>query len=46
MGVGTLSGRYGERHFAHHMRFLDVYVHRDSTWLLSVSQVTELQTGS
>jgi ketosteroid isomerase-like protein len=45
MGVGTLSGRYGEHQFEHSLRFLDVYVHRGSAWLLSVSQVTELKTG-
>jgi hypothetical protein len=45
MGVGTLSGRYGEHHFEHNLRFLDVYVHRGSTWLLSVSQVTEVRRG-
>lgn len=44
MGLGVLSGRYGDQHFHHHLRFLDVYVRRGSTWLLSVSQVTELQT--
>ena len=45
MGVGILSGRYGEHHFEHNLRFLDVYLHRGSTWLLSVSQVTEVRRG-
>lgn len=45
MGVGTLSGRYGEIHFEHRLRFLDVYVYRDANWQLSVSQVTEITTG-
>ena len=42
MGVGTLSGTYGEHQFEHELRFLDVYVRRGSTWRLSVSQVTEV----
>ena len=45
MGVGTLSGTYGGCQFEHNLRFLDVYVHSGSTWLLSVSQVTELGRG-
>ncbi len=45
IGAGTLSGTYGEHHFAHNVRFLDVYVHRGPTWLLSVSQVTEVGSG-
>jgi hypothetical protein len=42
MGVGALSGRYGEHEFEHRLRFLDVYVRRGSFWLLLVSQVTEI----
>jgi len=42
MGLGTLSGRYGDHRFRHTLRFLDVYVRRGSTWQLSLSQVTEL----
>ena len=42
-GVGALGGRYGEHRFEHQLRFLDVYVRRGSTWLLLVSQVTELR---
>jgi hypothetical protein len=42
MGLGTLSGTYGEHQFEHELRFLDVYVRRGSTWRLSVSQVTEV----
>jgi hypothetical protein len=45
MGVGTLSGRHGDHRFEHRLRFLDVYVYRGSTWLLSVSQVTALRSG-
>lgn len=46
MGVGTLSGSYGEHRFEHTLRFLDVYVYRASTWRLSVSQVTEVRSGA
>ena len=46
MGLGTLSGRYGDQTFQHNLRFLDVYVHRGSAWLLWVSQVTELASGA
>ena len=42
MGLGALQGRYGDHTFEHSLRFLDVYVHRGSAWLLLVSQVTEL----
>ncbi len=45
MGLGALAGRYGDQTFQHDLRFLDVYVHRGSAWLLLVSQVTELQPG-
>ncbi len=43
MGLGTLSGQYGDHRFRHSLRFLDVYVRRGSTWQLSVSHVTELR---
>jgi len=46
MGLGTLRGSYGDQTFRHDVRFLDVYVHRGSAWLLWVSQVTELQPGA
>jgi hypothetical protein len=42
MGVGVISGRYGDQAFSHRVRFLDVYVHRDARWQLFVSQVSEL----
>jgi ketosteroid isomerase-like protein len=45
MGLGALKGRYGDHTFEHNLRFLDVYVHRGSAWLLLVSQVTELPKG-
>jgi hypothetical protein len=43
MGLGVLRGRYGDHPFQYNLRFLDVYVHRDSTWQLSVAHVTELR---
>ena len=46
MGLGTLRGSYADQTFQHDVRFLDVYVHRGSAWLLWVSQVTELQPGT
>jgi len=46
MGLGTLRGNCGDLTFQHDVRFLDVYVHRGSAWLLWVSQVTELQPGA
>jgi len=41
MGIGAIGGRFDGQQFSHHLRFLDVYIHRDS-WLLSVPQVSEL----
>jgi hypothetical protein len=46
MGVGVISGRYGDQAFSHRVRFLDVYVHRDARWQLFVSQVGELPRGA
>jgi len=43
MGVGELSGKYGEDQFKHNLRFLDVFVRRGGSWLLLVSQVTEIE---
>ena len=45
MGIGSLRGSFDSQPFEHYLRFLDVYVHRGS-WLLSVSQVTELSPAS
>lgn len=45
MGIGTLSGKYGEHEFGHNLRFLDVYVHHGGSWRLLVSQVTEMKSG-
>jgi ketosteroid isomerase-like protein len=46
MGLGILNGRYQDHAFAHHLRFLDVYVRRGHAWLLLVSQVAELPTAT
>ena len=43
MGVGKLRGKYGEHQFKHNLRFLDVFVRRGGSWLLLVSQVTEIE---
>lgn len=42
-GTGRIQGRYLEHVFAHHVRFLDVYVHGDDLWRLHLSQVTPLE---
>ncbi len=41
-GTGRVEGRYAEDRFAHHVRFVDLYVHRDGGWQLYVGQVTPL----
>ena len=42
-GTGRIQGTYGGSAFAHHVRFLDVYLYRDGLWRLYVSQVTPLE---
>ena len=44
-GRGSIQGRYAESEFAHHVRFLDVYIHRDGLWRLYLSQVTPLEAA-
>jgi ketosteroid isomerase-like protein len=41
-GTGRVEGRYAECRFAHHVRFVDLYVHRDGRWQLYLGQVTPL----
>lgn len=41
-GIGDIAGTWGPYEFAHHVRFLDLYVHRDGRWQLYLSQVTPL----
>lgn len=43
-GTGCVEGRYAEYRFAHHVRFVDLYVHRDGRWHLYLGQVTPLGT--
>ena len=42
-GTGRIQGRYAESAFTHHLRFLDVYIHREGLWRLYLSQVTPLE---
>ena len=42
-GKGRIQGTYAEHKFAHHIRFLDLYVQRDGLWRLYLSQVTPLE---
>jgi len=41
-GTGRIEGAFGEHRFGHHVRFLDLYIHRDGRWLLYLSSVTPL----
>jgi hypothetical protein len=41
-GKGIIQGLFGEHEFRHNLRFLDLYVRRDSRWQLYLSQVTPL----
>jgi hypothetical protein len=41
-GTGRVEGRYAEFRFAHHVRFVDLYVHRGGRWQLYLGQVTPL----
>jgi len=41
-GTSRVEGRYGESRFAHHVRFLDVYVWRGARWQLYAASVTPL----
>ena len=43
MGLGRLSGNFGDHEFKHNVRFLDVYERCSGSWRLLVSQVTELE---
>lgn len=44
-GTGRIQGTYAGDLFAHHLRFLDVYIHRDGRWRLSLSQVTPCEAA-
>ena len=42
-GTGRIQGTYAESVFAHHLRFLDVYIDENGHWRLYLSQVTPLE---
>lgn len=39
-GKGYIHGVFAGSEFEHHLRFLDLYVHREGRWQLYLSQVT------
>jgi hypothetical protein len=41
-GKGYIAGSWGEIEFSHDLRFIDVYVKREESWKLYLSQVTPL----
>ncbi len=41
-GKGYIHGTFGDAEFEHDLRFLDLYVMRDGSWRLFLSQVTPL----
>ena len=43
-GTGYIHGTFAESEFEHHLRFLDLYIHREGRWQLYLSQVTPLGT--
>jgi len=44
-GKAWIRGTYGDIGFEHRLRFLDVYAHRDASWQLVASQVTDITEG-
>jgi len=44
-GVAWIRGTYGDIEFEHRLQFLDVYAHRDASWQLVASQVTDIVDG-
>ncbi len=42
-GSGIVSGTWGETEFSHRVRFLEVYLWRDSRWQCYRSQCTEIR---
>jgi hypothetical protein len=43
-GKGYIHGTFADVEFEHHLRFLDLYIKRDGSWKLYLSQVTPLET--
>ncbi len=44
-GIAWIRGTYGDIEFEHRLRFLDVYAHREASWRLVASQVTDIVEG-
>ena len=44
-GTGYIHGTFAEAEFEHDLRFLDIYIVRDGSWRLYLSQVTPLVSG-
>ncbi len=42
-GTGYIQGTFAEFEFEHSLRFMDIYILRDSRWQFYLSQVTPLQ---
>jgi hypothetical protein len=42
-GIGYIRGKYSEHEFEHNLRFLDLYIIRDGSWKLYMSQVTPIE---
>jgi ketosteroid isomerase-like protein len=42
-GQGYIHGTFAGSEFEHHLRFLDLYVHREGRWQLDMSQVTPME---
>jgi len=41
-GISWLRGSYDGQDVEHHSRFLDVYAHRESSWKLVASHITDI----
>ena len=41
-GLGRMSGRYDDKEFRHHVRFVDIFLWRDGRWRYHFSQSTEV----
>jgi hypothetical protein len=44
-GKGYVAGRWGGEPWSHHLRFCDIYVDRDGSWQILLSQATPLEEG-
>ena len=41
-GTAYLAGKYEDIDFEHHLRFIDIFIHRQSGWKYYLSQGTEI----